>query len=234
MSNEELVQLYQNGNKHALDKLIEANKGIVYKIVNKFYVEGTNSIDKEDLEQEGYIGIITAANRYKFDVAKPCKFITYAVYWIYEKINRYIKCKNSNVETSLNMPTNEEGNTELLDYIEGIDYSYENIEDKLYNKQLRQELQEVMNNRNSLREREILKLHYGWDNNKCISLAEIGEIFEINGERARQIENMALRKIRQSKWARLKAKEIYGQKKKETLYSIPGTVESISFAERYL
>ena len=35
MSNEELVQLYQNGDKKALEKLIQANTGIINKIANK-------------------------------------------------------------------------------------------------------------------------------------------------------------------------------------------------------
>lgn len=50
MTNEELV-FYQQGDKQALDSLIEQNKGIIYKLVNRFYVEKTNSIDIDDLEQ---------------------------------------------------------------------------------------------------------------------------------------------------------------------------------------
>ena len=36
MSNEELVQLYQNGDKKALEKLIQSNTGIINKIANKY------------------------------------------------------------------------------------------------------------------------------------------------------------------------------------------------------
>jgi RNA polymerase primary sigma factor len=233
MANEELVLAYQNGDKEALNKIIENNKGMVVKLVNKFYISLTNSIDREDLEQEAIIGLITAADRYRFDIENPSKFITYAVYWIYEKISRFMKYKNTNEETSLNIPITEDSNAELLDCIESVDYSYENIEDKLYNKQLRQELEEVMSNHNTLKEREILKLHFGWDTSS-MSLRDIGEIFNISGQRVMQLETIALRKVRQSKWARLKAKELYINKRKDSIYSIPGTVESISFAERYL
>lgn len=234
MTNEELVYLYQQGDKTALNDLIEQNTGIVYKLVNKFYVEGTNSIDKEDLEQEGYLGLIVAADKYKFDVEHPCKFITYAVYWIYQKIQRYMKQKNTNNEISLNTSISKNGDNEIMDYIEGVDYSFENVEEKLYNQQLHQELEDVMNEHNTLKEREIIKFHYGWDNIKCMSLYEIGDILGITGERARQLKDNALRTIRNSKWARKKAIEIYGQKKRKAVYSIPGTVRSISFAERYL
>lgn len=51
MTNEELVQLYQNGDKQALNELVENNTGIVYKLANKFYVNMTSSIDKDDLIQ---------------------------------------------------------------------------------------------------------------------------------------------------------------------------------------
>lgn len=234
MTNEYLVQLYQQGDKQALEKLIEKNNGIVYKIVNKFYVEKTNSIDREDLEQEGTIGLMIAAKRYDINNPREANFITYAIHWIYSKINRYINQKNTNEEVSLNTPMGEDEGTELMDYIEGVDYSFENIEEKLYYKQLRRELEKVMDSCNTLKEREILKLHYGWDNNRCMPLHEIGDIFKVSAERVRQQESQAMRKIRCSPWGRSKAIELYGQKKRYSIHSINGVIETINFAERYL
>lgn len=37
--------------------------------------------------------------------------------------------------------TNSEGYNQLRDYIQGVDYSFENIDDKIYYKQLKQELE---------------------------------------------------------------------------------------------
>lgn len=233
MTNEELVYLYQNGDKQALETLIEQNKGIIYRLANKFYVGGINSIDREDLEQEGTIGLITAAQKYNFDIEHPCKFITYAVYWIYQKMNRYIVFRNTNDEISLNTPMGDDGDSELIDFIEDVDYSFENAEEKIYRLQLREELQPVMNEYLTLKEREIVELYYGWDN-KCMTYEDIGDLFAVTKERIRRIEDKSLRKLRYSKWGRLKFKEIYAEKKKRTMYSIPGTIESISFAERYL
>jgi RNA polymerase sigma factor (sigma-70 family) len=82
-SNEELVYLLQQRDKQALKMLLDQNKGIVNKLVNKFYTEKTNSIDREDLMQEGFIGLILAANKY--DNPNKAQFITYAVFWINEK-----------------------------------------------------------------------------------------------------------------------------------------------------
>lgn len=234
MSNEELVSLHQSGDSAALTKLIEQNRGIVNKVSNKFYVEGTNSISKEDLEQEGYIGLVIAANKYDLNNSKRAMFTTYAIYWVYQRINSFIHKKNTNSETSLNSPVGSEGDTEIIDFIEGADYSFENVEDRLYNQQLREELEGVMRSVNTLMEIEILKFHYGWDSKKDLNFSEIGELYDLSAERIRQIENRALRKIRQSDWAIKKAKDIYINKKRKSLYSIDKTVEVISFAQRYL
>jgi RNA polymerase primary sigma factor len=48
----------------------------------------------------------------------------------------------------------------------------------------------------SYREREIVRLRFGLANGYAFSLKEIGVLFSISGERARQIEAEALRKLR--------------------------------------
>lgn len=234
MTNEELIKLHQNGDKTALNKLVELNTGMVYKIANKFYVEGTSSIDKEDLQQEGFLGLIAAADKYKFDVEHPCKFSTYAVYWIYQKIHRFITTKNTNDEISINIPTGEDNGKEMLDYIEGVDYSFENVEERLYLQQLRQELDQVMNDKLSLKERDIIKLHFGWNKNNAMPLSEIGEIFNISGERIRQLESKAFLKIRHTPWGRIKGNEMHIQRKKRSRISYSSVINDIAFAEKYL
>jgi RNA polymerase primary sigma factor/RNA polymerase sporulation-specific sigma factor len=206
MTNEELVYLYQNGDRKALAELTEKNKGIVNKLANKFYTERTSSIDKEDLEQEGYIGLMLAADKYDLNNPTKAKFITYATHWIYSKMNRFIRTKNTNEETSLNTPIGEESEDERMDFIEYIDNGYENIEEKLYLQELREDLEKAMLEVTTLQEREVLKLHYGWDCKVC-TLTYIGGILDVSSERVRQIENRALRKIRTTKWARNRINE---------------------------
>lgn len=231
MTNEELVQLYQQGDKQALDKLISNNTGIVYKLANKFYIEGTNSIDKEDLIQEGVIGLMIAAGKYDFNNPKKANFITYAIYWIYHKISRYVNSKNTNDEISIYTPINQDDTT-LLDSLEDNKNPYENIEYKIYCDELREELNEVMHRCNTLKEREVLKLHYGWDN-KDMTFNEIGEVFDVTGQRVRTIEANALRKLRNSPWGEEKAKELYINKK-ENIYSIDDFVNVEQFKNKYL
>ncbi|WP_066889379.1 sigma-70 family RNA polymerase sigma factor [Clostridium nigeriense] len=215
MDNEELIQLYQNGYNRALDKLIENNIGIIKKIAIKY--NGINrELELDDLIQEGVLGIIAAANKYDFNNEKKAKFITFAVFYI----DRYIhSCVNGRSTkqignnklysscTSLNITTGEEGETrELGDFIEKIDYGFENVEEKIYIQNLRKELEEVMNQYNTLEQRQILKFRYGW-NSKRMNLNEISEIVCISSNRVRDIEKQALRKLRNSSWAMNNLKE---------------------------
>jgi RNA polymerase sigma factor (sigma-70 family) len=210
VTNEELVELYRNGDKRALDKLIEQNKGIVFKIVNKFYTQGTSPINKEDLEQEGFIGLMTAADKYRLDMENKAQFITYAVHWIYRNIyslaiGRSTKDIGNNKFynncTSLNVPIGIDEDIELMETIEDDNNDYINIDEQIYLKQIRTDLESVMAKCNSLREREILQFRYGW-HTRQMTMNEIGDIYGITGERVRQLQSGALRKLRQSVWAR--------------------------------
>ncbi|EOR25309.1 RNA polymerase sigma-32 subunit RpoH [Clostridium sartagoforme AAU1] len=70
MTNEELVQEYQNGNHQALDDLINQNNGLVYYFANKYLpICPKATMDMEDLLQEGWMGFVDAAQKY--DPNKP-------------------------------------------------------------------------------------------------------------------------------------------------------------------
>lgn len=213
--NEELVELYQQGDNKSLDKLIQVNIGIIKKIATKY--NGINrELEFDDLFQSGVLGFIKAAQKYDSNNEKKAKFITYAIHYI----GRYIhSCVNGNntkeVEnnkfyhecTSLNKLTGENEETEILEYIADEESGFENIEEKLFLNNIRKELEEVMQECNTLEQREIIKLRHGWNSNP-MTLNEIGEVFNITGNKARLIERTALRKLRGSKWARENKKEL--------------------------
>lgn len=211
MTNEELVKLYQEGNNKALDELVEQNSGIVHKIASKFKIHD-NSIDNDDLIQEGILGLIIAAELYNFDNEKRAQFITYAVYWIHQKIYNLVvghsTREKGNKEfysncASLNTPIGEEGEGELQDMISCEDYSFENIEEKMFMQQLHQELECVMNDYLTLFESEVLKCRYGWNNSKPMCRTEIQEIFNLSQYDANKVEFRGLNKLRRTPWARM-------------------------------
>ena len=214
MNNEELVLLYQQGNKQALESLIDNNGGLIRKISIK-YNNLNIIVELDDLIQSGTIGLITAANKYDSNMQNKANFITYAFYYIEREIYICVNGRSSkNINNtkfyktvkSLNVLVGEEEETELLDMIDSHDKSMENVEDQFYLKQLREDLEEAMIQTNTLREREFLKLHYGWDI-EPITVKEIGEMFSIHREEAKQIEAKALRKIQNSVWGRTTGKK---------------------------
>lgn len=201
MTNEELVVSYQQGNKQALEQLIGNNQKFIYKVANKFYTEGISSIDKDDLIQEGTIGFMIACNKYDINNEKKALFITYAFHWIYSKIHRFIINRDTNDETSLNVSVNDEGSNELIDLIESKDDCIEKVEDNLYTKELRRELESVMNKYNTLHEKEVLKLYYGWDTDQ-VTIEDIADILQASSNDIRKTKSKAIRKIRSSMWFR--------------------------------
>jgi RNA polymerase sigma factor (sigma-70 family) len=63
------------------------------KNTNNPILSTKNGINKEDLIQEGMIGLTYAID--KFDLSRNVNFSTYAMYWIEGRIMRYIKMKSN-------------------------------------------------------------------------------------------------------------------------------------------
>jgi RNA polymerase primary sigma factor len=76
---------------------------------------------------------------------------------------------------------------------------------KLINESLKIEIQRALNTL-SLRERDVLKLYYGLEQENPLTLEEIGEKFKLTRERVRQIKEKAIRRLKHaSKSKALKA-----------------------------
>ena len=76
-----LAEGVKNGDRAALNELIESNLSFVVKVSIEYRNLG---LPFEDLLNEGNIGLIEAAHRY--DASKGTKFITYAIWWIRKSI----------------------------------------------------------------------------------------------------------------------------------------------------
>lgn len=100
--------------------------------------------------------------------------------------------KNYLSYSSIDVPIGEDGESELGEFIP--DESIDSIEDIIIQKELRKELGKMMKDLKP-REREILELRFGWNDNRTRTLEEIGEQYGVTRERIRQIEAKALRKL---------------------------------------
>lgn len=87
-SNETLCYLVQKGNEQARQDICLKNKNLIYKYANSYYRYFGNDLEFDDLMQVGYLGLLTAAE--KFDIKRDRAFSTYAVYWIKQAISREI------------------------------------------------------------------------------------------------------------------------------------------------
>ena len=69
-TDEELIEKSRNGNDLALDVLISRYIGLVRQKAFRFFLVGA---DKEDLLQEGLIGLFKATRDYKPELSVPFK-----------------------------------------------------------------------------------------------------------------------------------------------------------------
>lgn len=120
MSDEELVNLYRNGESAAADYLVEKYKSLVRMKSRTYFLLGA---DNEDLIQEGMIGLYKAIRDY--NPGKATVFMTFASLCISRQINTamtaYNRKKNSPLNSSISLDApaspDEECETSLSDII---------------------------------------------------------------------------------------------------------------------
>lgn len=101
--NNEYLYDYKNSNDRtmrgvALQKIVKANKKLVWSIVLKYKKFSTAAYDYNDMFQSGMQGLLRAAE--KFDFSKDTQFSTYATFWIRQSISRGI----GNYSTAIRIP----------------------------------------------------------------------------------------------------------------------------------
>ena len=101
--------------------------------------------------------------------------------------------KTSARHLSLDEPFKEDEGNSLLDVLRSD--RYEPPDGQLMRDSLREEIEKVLHTLKP-REAEIVKLYFGLDGDRPLTLEEIGEYFELTRERVRQIKEKALRRLR--------------------------------------
>lgn len=101
--------------------------------------------------------------------------------------------KTSARHLSLDEPFKEEEGNSLLDVLESDRYAPP--DDNLMQESLQVEIDKVLSTLKA-REAEIIRLYFGLDGDRPLTLEEIGEHFKLTRERVRQIKEKALRRLR--------------------------------------
>ena len=94
---------------------------------------------------------------------------------------------------SLDAPVGEDGDTSFGELVGDEDQRtpIEDLQEKSRNKDI-----QIILSRLEPRESEIIRLRFGLDGNHPLTLEEVGEKFKVTRERVRQIQNIALHKMR--------------------------------------
>lgn len=166
-----LAQQVKEGNENALEQLVSANLRFVVSLASKYQGKG---LPIDDLVNEGNIALIKAAR--SFDPTKGSRLVIYAA----SRIRQAMEKALGEEEESTNMKELKDG-------------SGNNAEAGLFDSALSPFDPEFSTL--DEREREVIRAIYGIGQ-PVQTLAEVGMQLGVSRERARQIRDKALRKLR--------------------------------------
>ena len=219
---QELGRRIAAGDDAARQHLVHANLRLVMAHARRYR---GGSVPYADLVQEGVVGLIKAADR--FDAARGVHFATYASWAIRQAMSEavrkgasaaYLPARDARRAVQLRRlaqqrPSGEEarllaaisvaasldaeavdGGEPLRDRLEdaGAQDPFEDVARDSVHETVRDRLRRLPS-----REREVLALRYALDGGEERSFAEIGEHLGVSAERARQLEQRALVRLRE-------------------------------------
>jgi RNA polymerase primary sigma factor len=97
---------------------------------------------------------------------------------------------------SLETPIGDDDNSQLQHFLE--DHRIPSPDQDVMKNLLRDELESILVNLSD-REQKVIRLRFGFDDGHCYTLEEVGVEFGVTRERIRQIENKAVRRLRNKK-----------------------------------
>jgi RNA polymerase primary sigma factor len=189
----------------ALSRLVESNLRFVVSYAKRYRGLGVSFLD---LIHEGNLGLIEAARR--FDPERNVKFITYAGWWVREammhvladqmrafsfppKLFASLGAKADDV--SLSDPVSADGTRVVADTLPQPEVAP--VEDEMIHQSDLDELLSALGELDG-KEREVVRLRFGLEDDEPRTLQEIGDRLRLSRERVRQIEGRAKEKLRRS------------------------------------
>ena len=195
----ELILKAKEGDLKAQNEILTANLRFVFNIASRYKGKGASI---SDLISEGNMGLVKAIQ--KFDPEKDVKFISYAVWWVRNSMQEFLKkrqvCLNyEKEEESLERPIlhNEFWHDDEDEYVtkKEIVMSDEEDEERRELHKNQKKIVDKILEKLSERERFIIEKYYGIDCEEK-NLEEIGNMLGITKERVRQIKAVSLTKLR--------------------------------------
>jgi len=208
-----LARKAQEGNKAALNKLVQHNLKIVVTIANKNRGRG---IDVDDLIQQGNIGLYEAVHR--FDPDSNVRLASFASTRILKMMNelidqcgrivrlpvnqeykRYLSIKNGEEVDNLNTVkmddfVSSESTTTRADYLTQVEPSVDGDHNREFFREKVNSLLSTLKDR----DQTIIRLYYGIETGAEIPTAEIAERVGITQVRVCQILNQAKKTLKEN------------------------------------
>jgi RNA polymerase primary sigma factor len=204
-----LARRIRHGDRDALAKLVKANLRFVVSVAKQYQNQG---MSLPDLINEGNLGLMKAAQR--FDETRGFKFISYAVWWIFARLEQEFEREPSSQEiadmlemaseevkealktngrtVSMDAPISSEEDNNMYDVMQASDTP--SPDKNLINESLAYEIERALSTL-SPRESKVLKLYFGISMKHPFTLEEIGEELGLTRERVRQIKEKAIKRI---------------------------------------
>ena len=151
------LRLAREGDKNAKDTLVRHNMRLVAHIVKKYYTQIGG--DTDDLISIGTIGLIKGIS--SFDPEKGARLATYAARCIENEILMYSRSQKKlqgEVSLSDSIETDKEGNALQLMDVVGVD---DTMLDDIHDRDSALRLHQIIRERLTTREAEIIRLRYG-------------------------------------------------------------------------
>jgi len=185
------IELAISGDRKAKEVLIERNLRLVAHVIKKYY---TNAKDQEDLISIGTIGLIKAVNT--FDKSKKIRLATYAGRCIENEVLMYFRSqKKSSGELLMSEALESDGDGNVLVLGDTLSDNGEEILDRLNRDEMSAALLESIDRCLDDREKEIIILRYGLNNQAPLTQREIAAKCKISRSYVSRIEKKALKKL---------------------------------------
>ncbi|OQB15669.1 MAG: RNA polymerase sigma-28 factor precursor [Firmicutes bacterium ADurb.Bin193] len=188
------LALYEQGDKHAKDVLIERNLRLVAHVAKKYSTPGK---DADDIISMGTIGLIKGINSYKS--CRGTRLSTYVARCIENEILMCIRSsKKTKNEVSIDDPIGFDGEGNQITFNDILGSCDDEVLEQVSSKIQAGRLYEGIDDALYGREKAVIELRYGLGNGKELTQKEVAKILGISRSYVSRIEKKAIGKLK--KW----------------------------------